>query len=75
MTDQPPMDETPQPMPDGPERAQEPQEPAFKDWQHRLGPRHQPGNPTSPGNFLYLGMELPRRRKAAPPPPEPPPSR
>jgi len=75
MTDQPPRDETPQPMPDVAGQAPEPPEsPAFRDWQHRLGPRNQPGSPTSPGNFLYLGMELRRPKKAPPPSPESPPS-
>ena len=72
MTDQPPRDE---PTSDAAGQSPEPPEqPAFRDWQHRLGPRHQPGSPTSPGNFLYLGSELPRPTKKAPPPPEPPPS-
>ena len=74
MTDQPPRDETPRSTPDYAGQASgAPDIPPFKDWLHRLGPRHQPGSPTSPGNFLYLGMELPRRRKAPPPSPEPPP--
>lgn len=75
MSDQPFRDETPQPMPDAAGQAPEPppESPAFRDWQHRLGPRHQPGSPTSPGNFLYLGSEIPRA-KARPRSPEPPPS-
>ena len=69
MTDQPSWDETPQqPTPDAAEQRPDPSDtPAFKDWQHRLGPRHQPGSPTSPGNFLYLGSELRRPPKAPPP--------
>ena len=76
MTDQPSWDETPQPTPDAagqaPQQPQSPESgdwepPAFRDWQHRLGPRHQPGSPTSPGNFLYLGSELRRPPKAPPP--------
>lgn len=73
MTDQQPWDETQQREPDAAgQTPQSAESPPFKDWQHRLGPRHQPGSPTSPGNFLYLGMELPRPKKAPPPSPEPP---
>lgn len=75
MPDQPPRDETPQPTPDPAGQVPDQEEtPAFRDWQHRLGPKNQPGSPTSPGGFLYMGMELPRPPKTAPPPPESPPS-
>jgi hypothetical protein len=75
MPDQQRSDETPEPMPDPAGRVPEPPEPpSFRDWQHRLGPRNQPGSPTSPGGFLYLGMELPRPAKAPPPSPEEPPA-
>ena len=74
MTDQP-RDEMPQ-SPEAGEPASEPPEsqPAFRDWQHRLGPRNQPGSPTSAGGFLYMGMELRRPKKPPPSSPEPPPS-
>ena len=70
---QPSRDEMPQPMPDDAGQPTE-EAPAFRDWQNRLGPRHQPGSPTSPGNFLYLGREIPRPQQPPPPRREPPPS-
>ena len=73
MSDELPRDENPQPMPDAAGQGSQPEPPAFRDWQHRLGPRHLPGSPTSQGNFLYLGMELRKPRKAPPSGESPPP--